>query len=193
MKIEGLQDVCARDTKKLDDVRAGARAASQKLRSLTPAQRAVLVQKLAAKQQDARGGGGSARALARSVTAEAAQLEIRASAYHAAPLNGYDDEDGGDGGMPEDGSTPGGGRSDRMSRSAKNMRQSTALEPGGRDRAGSGAVPMQPLQADVEELVLFEVDATSMEDVLRALQVCVNFQTYSLQSLLFFCCCRCAS
>lgn len=147
-------------------MRAGVLAATEKLRNLTAPQRAVLVQRLAANQEHLQGGGNSGRARTLTVAAEAAQLEMRASSYHAAPLNGYDDDDEGGGGEDGQGhgSGVGGYGKDRMSAYGRTVRQSTAL-----DHTGS-AQPQQP-QDDVEDLTLFEVDVSSMEDVLRALQV----------------------
>lgn len=140
-------------------MRAGVLAATEKLRNLTAPQRAVLVQRLAAKQELVQGGGNSGRARTRSVAAEAAQLEMRASSYHAAPLYGYDEGDGEVG--QDNGSGLGGNGKDWVSAYGRSVRQSTAL-----DHTGS----VQP-QDDVEDLTLFEVDVSSMEDVLRALQV----------------------
>ena len=174
--MAALQAVCARDTQALDVLRAGARAASETLRNLAPAQRAAAAAQLAAQRQP------QWRALQRAISAEAAQLESRASVYQATPPGGpgggggsSGDGGGGSGGGSGDGSSSrgggGGGAGGGAAAGRGGEAGHLAAAQSGAAAASNWAGAAQRVQEDVEELVLFEVAPTSMEDVLRSLQV----------------------
>ena len=169
--MAALQAVCARDTQALDLLRAGARAASETLRNLAPAQRAAAAAQLAAQRQP------QWRALQRTISAEAAQLESRASVYQATPPGrpggggGSGDGGGGSGGGSSSSSRGGGGAGGGAAAGRGGEAGHSAAAQLGTAAAFNRAGAAQRVQEDVEELVLFEVAPTSMEDVLRSLQV----------------------